>query len=352
MDGKLAAPRGQHVRQFAQRDSGLARSRGARHLAPAQPRRRDAARRERRHLPGRLGTQSEVCVGAGAARDLVRPGTAGLRPAGRRGARVSDVGRAARHGGVRVPHRAAAGARAWRHRRRHDAGAPGVLPHRHRLFRRERRRRSPARTALGQRPPPALRGARDAPAGLRGDDLRTARNQPAPRTARGELHEKVITDPLTTCYNRRFFDEVIGRELQRRQRYQTPLSLLFLDIDQFKAVNDTFGHETGDLVLQYVASFLKERVREADYLFRWGGDEFLVLMSCELDQAMQKGVDLKADFATAAETAKLPAGVGLSFGCTEVPHGTEDVMPLVKEADRLMYEHKTAKRARRKRRRT
>jgi|TARA_B100001964_G_scaffold23414_1_gene23480 diguanylate cyclase (GGDEF)-like protein len=144
---------------------------------------------------------------------------------------------------------------------------------------------------------------------------------------------------------------VIGRELQRRQRYQTPLSLLFLDIDQFKAVNDTFGHETGNLVLQYIASFLKEHVREADYLFRWGGDEFLVLMSCELDQAMQKGVDLKADFAAAAETAKLPAGVGLSFGCTEVPHGTEDVMPLVKEADRLMYEHKTATRPRRKSRR-
>ncbi len=103
------------------------------------------------------------------------------------------------------------------------------------------------------------------------------------------LHEKVITDPLTTCYNRRFFDEVIGRELQHHERHHTPLSLLFLDVDHFKAVNDTFGHETGDLVLRYVATFLKQNVREADYLFRWRGDEFLVLMSCHLEQAVQKG---------------------------------------------------------------
>ncbi len=158
--------------------------------------------------------------------------------------------------------------------------------------------------------------------------------------ARAGLHEMVITDPLTTCYNRRFFDEVIGRELQRRERYHTPLSLLFLDVDRFKAVNDTFGHETGDLVLQYVATFLKQNVREVDYLFRWGGDEFLVLMSCHLEQAIQKGVDLKAAFAAASETAKLPPGVGLSFGCTEVPDGTDDVMPLIREADQRMYEDK------------
>ena len=136
---------------------------------------------------------------------------------------------------------------------------------------------------------------------------------------------------------------MIGRELHRRERHHTPLTLLFLDVDRFKAVNDTFGHETGDLVLQYVTTFLKQHVREADYLFRWGGEgghEFLVLMSCHLEQAIQKRVDLKAAFSAAPETAKLPAGVGLSFGCTEVPDGTDDVMPLVKEADQRMYEDK------------
>ena len=163
--------------------------------------------------------------------------------------------------------------------------------------------------------------------------------------AQTKLREQVITDPLTACYNRRFFHEVIGRELQRRERYHTPMSLLFLDIDRFKAVNDSFGHETGDLVLQYVAAFLKHNVREVDYLFRWGGDEFLVLMSCHLEQAMQKGADLKVAFAAAPETAKLPPGVGLSFGCTEVPDGTDDVMPLIREADQRMYQDKVAARA-------
>ena len=158
--------------------------------------------------------------------------------------------------------------------------------------------------------------------------------------ARAELLELVITDPLTGCYNRRFFDEVIGRELQRHQRYRTPLSLLFVDIDHFKAVNDTFGHEAGDLVLQYVAGFLRRHVREADYLFRWGGDEFLVLMSCNLEQAMQKGIDLKAAFHTTPETAQLPAGVGLSLGCTEVPADADDVMPSLRDADERMYRDK------------
>ena len=74
--------------------------------------------------------------------------------------------------------------------------------------------------------------------------------------AQNKLRRLVITDPLTGCRNRRFFDEIIGRELQRHRRYEIPLSLLFVDIDRFKAINDTFGHEVGDQVLQQVAAFL------------------------------------------------------------------------------------------------
>ena len=95
----------------------------------------------------------------------------------------------------------------------------------------------------------------------------------------------VITDPLTGCRNRRFFDEIIGRELQRHRRYGIPMSLLFVDVDRFKAINDTLGHDAGDRVLREVAAFLLSNIREADYVFRWGGDEFLVLLSCEEDEA-------------------------------------------------------------------
>ena len=129
----------------------------------------------------------------------------------------------------------------------------------------------------------------------------------------------VITDPLTGCRNRRFFDEIIGRELQRHRRYDIPMSLLFVDVDQFKAINDTLGHDAGDRVLREVAAFLLSNIREADYVFRWGGDEFLILFSCAEDEARSRGSALQGDFARYAQAAKLPAGVGLSVGSAEVP---------------------------------
>ncbi len=158
--------------------------------------------------------------------------------------------------------------------------------------------------------------------------------------AQAELRDLVTTDPLTGCRNRRFFDEVIGRELERHRRYRIPLSLLFVDINRFKVINDTLGHEAGDRVLQQVAAFLMHRVREADDVFRWGGDEFLILISCGEQEAQHKGAELQAAFARSSKAAALPAGVGLSVGCTEVSPETRDIMPLVKEADARMYADK------------
>jgi diguanylate cyclase (GGDEF)-like protein len=159
-------------------------------------------------------------------------------------------------------------------------------------------------------------------------------------TTQQELRQLVITDALTGCYNRRFFDEVVRRELQRHRRYNVPLCLLFIDIDRFKAINDTFGHEAGDRVLRHVAHFLRRNIRGADYLFRWGGDEFLVLISCAYKEAVQKALQLKTAFDTAPEAALLPDGVGLSVGATEVPAETTDVLPLIREADERMYRDK------------
>ena len=98
--------------------------------------------------------------------------------------------------------------------------------------------------------------------------------------AQAELMQAAITDPLTGCHNRRFLEQVMDRELQRHARFGLPLSLLFIDLDRFKSINDTIGHEAGDEVLRYVARFLRQHIREADYIFRWGGDEFLVLITC------------------------------------------------------------------------
>jgi diguanylate cyclase (GGDEF)-like protein len=135
----------------------------------------------------------------------------------------------------------------------------------------------------------------------------------------------------------------MDRELQRHARFNLPLSLLFIDIDRFKAINDSLGHEAGDRVLQHVARFLKRHIREADYVFRYGGDEFLVLITCTGDEAERKRNKLKAAFDTAPEAADLPPGLGLSLGAIEVPPDTTDLMPLLREADRRMYEDKQAR---------
>jgi diguanylate cyclase (GGDEF)-like protein len=163
--------------------------------------------------------------------------------------------------------------------------------------------------------------------------------------AREDLVQLAITDPLTACYNRRFLDQVQAKELKRHERFNLPLSLLFVDVDNFKAVNDTLGHDTGDRVLQYVARFLKRHIREADYVFRWGGDEFLVLITCAEGEARLKAVALKSAFAAAPEAGQLPSGIGLSVGAVEVPAGTTDLRPLLSEADARMYKDKDTGRA-------
>jgi len=159
-------------------------------------------------------------------------------------------------------------------------------------------------------------------------------------SAQGKLRRMVITDPLTGCRNRRFFDEIIGRELQRHRRYEIPMSVLFVDVDRFKAINDTLGHETGDRVLREVAAFLLSNIREADYVFRWGGDEFLILLSCGEEEATRRGLALQADFAKYATAASLPPGVGLSIGCAEVGPHADSIVSLIKLADERMYENK------------
>lgn len=162
--------------------------------------------------------------------------------------------------------------------------------------------------------------------------------------AQSDLRELVISDSLTGCRNRRFFDEIIGRELQRHIRYRTPMSLLFIDIDRFKAINDTLGHETGDRILRDVAGFLLRHIREADYVFRWGGDEFLALMTCTEEEALKRGTQLQADFSRSPQLADLPAGVGLSVGVVGVPADTGDVLPLIQTADERMYADKKGRR--------
>ena len=158
--------------------------------------------------------------------------------------------------------------------------------------------------------------------------------------AHQEVKRLVITDPLTGCHNRRFFDEIQRREVQRHRRYSAPLSVVFVDVNHFKQLNDTFGHDTGDKVLKAIGKLLRRQVRESDYVIRWGGDEFLLLLTCTAAEAERKALELKTAFEDERAAAALPEGVGLSVGIAAVPPDVEDLVESIRQADEQMYRDK------------
>lgn len=163
--------------------------------------------------------------------------------------------------------------------------------------------------------------------------------------ANEEVRRLAITDSLTGCFNRRFFDDIERRELQRHRRYSTPLSIVFVDVDRFKWLNDTRGHETGDEILRAIGSLLRARVRETDYVIRWGGDEFVLLLTCTVDQAEQKAAELKAAFRSDSAAVELPADVGLSIGVSGVSSDADSLADAINTADTRMYSDKMHGRA-------
>jgi diguanylate cyclase (GGDEF)-like protein len=162
--------------------------------------------------------------------------------------------------------------------------------------------------------------------------------------ANEEVKRLAITDPLTACYNRRFFDEIGRRELERHKRYGKPLTVMFVDINQFKHLNDRFGHDTGDDVLRTLGALLQHQVRQSDYVIRWGGDEFLLLLTCTSKEAALKAEELKTAFAAERDQAGLPPDIGLSVGVAEVQDSAETLANAIRAADSEMYRDKVADR--------
>ncbi|MEW6660395.1 MAG: diguanylate cyclase [Thermodesulfobacteriota bacterium] len=161
------------------------------------------------------------------------------------------------------------------------------------------------------------------------------------------LYEKVrslaIRDGLTGLHNYRYFWEVLHREVELARRYHRNLSLLFLDIDDFKKVNDTLGHQVGDKVLKALGSFLREAVRHADLVCRYGGEEFVVLLAeTGFEQAMISGERLRQGVSQI--TVELPEEhlhFAVSIGVAELQPGM-DGDDLVKGADAALYQAKQA----------
>jgi diguanylate cyclase (GGDEF)-like protein len=157
-----------------------------------------------------------------------------------------------------------------------------------------------------------------------------------------ELQRSAITDPLTGVYNTRFFDEVLERETARADRYNTALSLLMIDIDTFKQVNDTFGHVVGNKVLTQIADTLKATVRNTDFVFRCGGDEFgVVLPGTNLEGAMHVAEKIlqKVEAGNILTALGYSGSVTVSIGLSEYHRGSH-FETLVAEADQALYASK------------
>jgi diguanylate cyclase (GGDEF)-like protein len=152
------------------------------------------------------------------------------------------------------------------------------------------------------------------------------------------LEIKSHTDVLTKVSNRGFFNEQLSLEMSRTNRYLTPLSLILMDVDRFKQINDTYGHLTGDAILQELAALMQKHIRTNDLLARWGGEEFTILIpGIDLEKAGQFAEKLRLIIEESLFADKLH--VTCSFGISSYIAG-EDGDILLKRADKALYQAK------------
>ncbi len=159
-------------------------------------------------------------------------------------------------------------------------------------------------------------------------------------------------DPLTRLHNRRYFDQRLVAEVDRADRHGDPVSIVIVDVDDFKTANDTFGHEVGDRLLRWVARFLQAQVREHDVVCRTGGDEFAII----LPRADAEGADQTLRrLRVALRQSAVDLGsyrVSLSLGAATWHDTYADLAAFVADADVAMYRDKVAKQARIRHRRS
>jgi two-component system cell cycle response regulator len=147
------------------------------------------------------------------------------------------------------------------------------------------------------------------------------------------LEKLAITDPVTGLYNHRYFQDCLQKEVERSHRHSRPLSLILVDVDSFKDVNDSKGHTHGDEVLQNVAAQLKKGIRNIDSACRYGGDEFAIILP-DTDSAGAREV---------AERIRLVFSAGevsLSLGVAQLPPQSNQARPFIESADQALYQAK------------
>lgn len=156
------------------------------------------------------------------------------------------------------------------------------------------------------------------------------------------LRNAAVIDPLTGCYNRREFENQLCRHMSSATRHKNSLSLFMFDLDHFKQINDTHGHQAGDLVLKKIAFLVKDNMRQGDILARYGGEEFIAILP---ETGRHKAMELADRLRTRIAAAKIPwddtttLQVTASFGVSELIPGM-DMARLIEDADTMLYKAK------------
>jgi diguanylate cyclase (GGDEF)-like protein len=176
--------------------------------------------------------------------------------------------------------------------------------------------------------------------------LKVLGNQASISIANAKFHEEIekmaITDGLTGLFNHRHFQERLKQEFHRLDRFPEPISLLVIDIDHFKEVNDTFGHPVGDSVLKAVSDIIKKTIRNIDVPARYGGEEFAVILlgtddrgALKMAERLRKAI-MKKVFSADKENFQITVSIGLSTHLDNIRSKEE----LIEEADKALYHAK------------
>jgi len=150
-----------------------------------------------------------------------------------------------------------------------------------------------------------------------------------------------ITDPLTHIYNRRHFENLIENEFAGSARYKSPATCLMIDVDYFKSINDEYGHRTGDIVLKEISNIIKSCLRKVDTVARWGGEEFVVLLTRTKKEASYTAAERILNTISEFKFTGVNRRITVSIGIASIPDPSIDTAEkLVDASDVAMYEAK------------
>ena len=181
-------------------------------------------------------------------------------------------------------------------------------------------------------------------------DITDRKQAQAERLRATEFEQIAITDPLTNIYNRRYFFDAVEKEIERSKRTGSPLSLIIIDIDHFKKINDTYGHLIGDRVLIDLVNLCQKNIRSMDSIARFGGDELVILMpNADMESASKTAEKLREIVANKLLTTNGNEGVSVTISIGVADWKSDDPQPgktLLDRADQALYQSKKSGRNR------